>query len=145
MTDFDDTEIIEGVYPTAEDAVTFLIADDAKKQAVPRLNDAIGKMVTLSTALAGGTLLFLKDDVCTTWGRLFAGLFFVLALCSSAFGSIPYTARGPHDRDSLNLEFESVCRWKRQAIWTCYGFIILGFFLALVGSLVFAIQHHPAK
>ena len=60
--------VVKGRACTAEEEFFLKMDEDAIRQVVPRLNDALARMLTLTTALAGGTLALLKDDVCTGWG-----------------------------------------------------------------------------
>lgn len=84
-------EVFEGrIVPSlfagsAEEAVR----TELLKRVIPTTNDAVARMLTLSTALAGGAVALLTSDVCYGWWKVLAVFSFFTALCVSAFGSLP--------------------------------------------------------
>lgn len=127
-------DVVEGVPTTPEHELLLALADDGVKLAVPRLNDALARLVTLSTAMAGGAVGFLKDDVCTTWGRVAAAAFFFLALVAAVGGSIPYVGGRDRDLETLAAEFDQVTRWKRVALWLTSALLGLGSLSVVLGA-----------
>lgn len=138
-----DSESIQCGVPTREQELTQAIADEGLKQSIPRLNDAIGKMLTLATAMAGGSLAFLKDDICPPWGRMAAGFFFILSTAAAAFASIPYSSQSSPALEDLDAQFKSACAWKRNCLRVCYGLLLIGFFFAFAGTLAKSLQRKP--
>lgn len=127
-------KVIEGRPLTPEEALLLGVADDGVKQAIPRLNDSINRMITLSTAMIAGALGVLKDDVCTFAGRVTAATLFFLALATALLASIPYLSRGERELNSLASEVGRVTRWKRMCLWVCYGILLSGFLAAILGT-----------
>jgi hypothetical protein len=119
-----------------EDVFYLTIADDAIKQGIPRLNDTLGRLLTLSTALSGGAVALLKEDVCYGWWRVIAAAFFFLALACSAVGVIPVLSRVPHVPVEIKDELERVHGIKTRWVYAATGLISAGLFAAIIGAVV---------
>jgi hypothetical protein len=118
-----------------EDVFYLTIADDAIKQGIPRLNDTLGRLLTLSTALSGGAIALLKEDVCYGWWRVVAAVLFFLALACSTIGIIPFSSRVAHIPVEIKDEIERIRRIK--SIWVCgaASLIASGLLAAIIGSI----------
>lgn len=120
-----------------EDTVYKEVLDDMVKSSVPRMNDAMNRVLTLSTAMVGGTIALLKDDVCAGWWKVAAASCFLIALLVAAIGSIPRTISLPQPRagDVLD-EVKATGRYKAKFLTAALLFLSLGSVSAVVGVAV---------
>lgn len=126
--------VIEGWAVCKEDQLHFEIADEAVKLGPQRLTDALTRMMTLSTAMVGGSLGLLKDDVCQPVCRVIgAGLFFG-ALFFAAYGAIPFGSRCERELGALKAEFERVLSWKRRWLHVSCGCLLAGSLAIVIGA-----------
>jgi len=130
---------------TPDEQIYFDISDDAIKQSLPRINEALTRFITLSTAMAAGALGFLKDEVSTGWGRILAAAFFFSALGSAVIGSIPYLTRSRRELGEIIADVERIIVWKRRWLWACCALLLLGFVAAISGSTARYISSEPIK
>jgi hypothetical protein len=137
-------EIVTGRPATAEEEMTVAVADEAAKQAVPRLNEALNRLVTLSTAMTGGALAALKNDICTGWGRVGSATFFFLALAAAVVGSLPHVSRIEWEIRALVADVESAIWRKKWGSWICCVFLAAGALVAVLGAGVRAVYPIPA-
>jgi hypothetical protein len=111
------------------------VGQEGHKHSLTRLNDAIGRLLTLTTALTGGAVLWLKE-VCPDWARFPAIGLFVAALGLAVWAAIPHgRERGARPADilashhralslkALQLHLIGLCLW-------------LGFVVASIGGVV---------
>lgn len=126
--------------PNEDEKLWFDVRREAVRQSVPRLNEAIGRLLTLATALAGGVLAFLKDDVCPAWYRVAAGGCFFVALAVAAWGAMPTPGSasfgptvGPDLIRSNQAKAMEAKVWFVRASLTA---IVCGLLVALVGTAV---------
>lgn len=82
-----------------------------------RLDRTLGQLVTASSALAGGTIFFLRD--CHGWYRATAVTLFVTVLCTSLPSSL---------LPSRSSKTKSI------AVWVGLGLLLLGLGIAAVGG-----------
>lgn len=129
-------DIVTGRPATAEEDAIVAIALEGVKQATSRLSESLSRLVTLSTAMTGGALAALKDDVCTGWGRVGAAAFFFLALAAAVAGSLPRLSRAEWDLDSMAAEVRTVIHRKEWIARICCLLLALGSLVALIGSAV---------
>jgi hypothetical protein len=143
-SDLEYTEL-ESHVTTPTEKLYLALADEAIRQTIPRLNDALSRLVTLGTAMAGGSLVFLRDDVCTVWGRVLAAACFFLALATAIYGSIP---RNPNvDRyevPAIQGGFTRAVAVKKRWVWLASGLLLAGIFVAIVGASWRAMQERPS-
>lgn len=127
---------VEGRACTAEEEFFLKLDEEGIRQLVPRLNDALTRMLTLTTALAGGTLALLKDDVCTGWGRVAAALCFFAALLAAAYGTIPYQRAYRRDPAEVVAALDAARRHKRRLLFAALGASAAGLLVAIAGAAV---------
>lgn len=133
-----DPDIVSGRALTPEEDFWVDIHEDNVKLGVPRLNDAIGRLLTLATALTGGAILWLKD-VCPDWSRLPATFLFIGAVGVAVWAAIPYSVRGNDRPPEIAARHDRACARKRLQLWVIGGLIWGGFFLAFVGAVAKAV------
>ena len=111
------------------------------KKSLERLADALQRLVTLNVGLLGGSVVFLKDDVCTGWGRALAFACLLFSLFASLHGSLPKTYEvdlgqpAEIERQKLNIGLFRE-RWLYRAsvgLWAGLGFAALGAVIKLLG------------
>jgi hypothetical protein len=119
-----------------EDVFYLTIADDTIKQGIPRLNDTLGRLLTLSTALSGGAVALLKEDLCYGWWRVIAAVMFFLALGCSSIGVIPFSSRVPHIPVAIKDEIERIRRIKSRWVCSAASLIAAGLLAAILGAIV---------
>jgi|GEM_PF-6998898 len=121
---------------TPEEKFYLDLADDAVKQSIPRLNDAINRLITLGSAMAGGSLVFLKDDVCAPWCRFLAAFGFFLALAYAVYASIPSPAQVTCDAPSIKKVFEDVADEKNRRVTISTCLLVAGLAFAILGAFI---------
>ena len=74
-------EIVEGRPFTREEQATWDAGQESLKRTVPNLNDALGRLITLNTALIGGGMIVAKGEVIPfEFGVVVLALFFASLL-----------------------------------------------------------------
>jgi hypothetical protein len=117
MSDLDtEYTVVETRLPTPRETLYLGMADDSIKQAVPRLNESLSRLITLGTAMAGGALVFLKNDACTQWGRLVAMVSFFFALASAIYGSIPHAVEMKYEVPGIEEAFDKAANFGSSRI-----------------------------
>lgn len=136
-------EVLRSFPLTDDERMWFDLRRDAAKQSVPRLNDALARLLTLTTALAGGVLAFLKDEVCPAWWRVASAACLFVALVAAAWGSVPTSgsiAFGPAvGPNAIAAHQAGVMRRKGRFIRIALGATAAGLLVALVGTIVRAV------
>lgn len=128
---------------TPEEEFYLALADEAYKQSVPRLNEAIARLITLGSALAGGALVFLKDEVCTPWCRVGAAFAFFGALAAAAWGSLPVTASVKYRVADIKRGVEEAADTKESWARAATGLILVGLFVAIIGAVARVLDPLP--
>jgi hypothetical protein len=121
--------------PLSKDDVFF--GDLARRQielSLNRVNDALNRLITLATALSGGALVGLKDDVCTGWGRVLAATLFFIALSLAVCGSVPLEDRIGQGPDAVRRSITEAASKKKRWVRLSTGFLISGLAMAVVGA-----------
>ena len=93
------------------------------ERAVNRTNDALNRLVTLGTAMTGGALVLLKEDVCYGWWRVTAASLFFLALGTAIYGSVPAAIEMQFSGESVKTAFQKAAANKKRWIWTSSTFL----------------------
>lgn len=119
---------------TADEEFYVRLDEDTIRQSVPRLNDALARLLTLTTALAGGTLALLKDDVCTGWGRVLAAACFFASLVAAAVGTVPFQRGGLDGPADFAAAWDAARRHKRRFLAVSLGAVAAGLLAALAGA-----------
>lgn len=103
---------------------------------IVRMNESLNRLLTLSTAMAGGSIALLRQDICFGWWRIIAVSMFFLALAVSAFGSIPTKNDNMPTPLSIRDEYVRAARVKSGWIWMATILLVLGLLSATVGVIV---------
>ena len=126
-----------GGVPSEQDLFFVSLGDELVRRNLPYLNDVSRQLVTLSTALAGGSIAILRDaDMCFPWLRFVAIAIFLLALATSLLGMLPrageITRRAPN---VIRRGLETALISKRRLCRIAAGLIVGGLVVVLVGLL----------
>lgn len=133
----DELEPAASIELTSPDDCYFLDAWNRSFEAsVARMNDALSRLVTLSTAMAGGAILLLKEDVCYGWWRVIAAGFFFLALASATVGAIPITSSVRFDPKSVRAKFADSAQVKKRWVVLSSCLLLAGLLAALIGATI---------
>lgn len=130
-------EPIQGEPLRADEQIVCAAWDDGYRQTIPRMNDVLGRLLTLSTALAGGSMVLLGKDVCEPWLRAAATLLFAAALVTSTIGVIPVSVNyGTDCIDTMRDEIRRATINKTWRVWLSVILIVAGILAATIGTLV---------
>jgi hypothetical protein len=103
---------------------------------VARLTDSLNRLVTLGTAMAGGALVLLKEDVCYGWFRVVAAGLFFLALGCAVYGSVPVRVRMSFSPASVRQQLARAAVVKKRWVWASSLLLLAGLLAALAGAAV---------
>jgi hypothetical protein len=130
----------QGAEPTDEDRFYCAMGDEIIKRNLTFTNEVLRQLVTLSTALVGGSMVFLKDGQDSLINAAFkipAILFFLFALATAFIGMLPHSStiwrNAPLD---IRKDFERAVAWKSAMTWVAAGFLMAGLLTVLLGILV---------
>ena len=130
-------EVIDGESlgePPQEAMFYVSLGEEHLKRNVPLLNEFLKQLVTLSTALIGGGMFFLKDTplMSPAVKKLIMACFLV-SLFVSLIGAIPYSARmNIHDPWGIKRAVERAIWWKRILAIASSGCLLLGLVIVYV-------------
>lgn len=130
-------EPIKGEVPDTMEVFYSELGDELFRKNITTLNDTLRQLLTTSTALMGGGMVFLDAKMCETGFRFAALVMFFLSVCISLLGIHPY-------RDSAHLgmpyeikaNVEAAIWWKDGFVYACSIFLAVGLLLAFVGVLL---------
>lgn len=113
-------------------------ARESFKQSVPSLNDVLGKLLTLNTALIGAGIVALKEQILPFWGGVVAIALVLASLGATLAGLFPHswTVR-PNDPDEIYRIERAVAEWKTWCLRLAFGGLGAGLLASLL-SLVIA-------
>lgn len=103
---------------------------------VARMNDALNRLVTLSTAMAGGSLVLLKEDICYGLFRVVAAALFFMALAVSVVGAVPVAVRVEFDPRSVRTQLARSAAVKRRWVWGATACLLAGLLVVVIGVFV---------
>jgi hypothetical protein len=129
--------VIQGEFADASNTFYADLGDEIIRQNHKQLNDTIKQLLTYSTSLASGGLVFLNDAIVGKSWRLAAVSFFFVAMIVTLLGVLPYSAhvtrRCPSEvKDAL----ERGNALKDGVVWFAAIFIVLGLGVAMWGVYV---------
>lgn len=143
MTRPADDEIPTGLAPSKMEEKYFQNEEDfylqwereGVKNSIALANDILKQLVTLNTALLGGSVVFLDDSMMNPIVRTFVIILFLTALVTSFLGMIPH--RTPLSRDLVKIEGHKAAALdhKDTYLWLASSCIALGFAVAIAGLL----------
>lgn len=101
-----------------------------------RMNDSLNRLVTLGTAMCGGALVLLKEDICPVWWRVATAALFFLALATGVLGSVPVAVSGSDDPAAVRDGMVYAASVKKRYVWAASGLLMAGLLTAIVGAVV---------
>lgn len=129
---------IEGRIPSVEECRLTEFAETIQKQSISTMNDFLGKIVTLATALIGGGIALLIAKERPLPGQFIYWFFVILlvSLLASLYGLMPTSHRFDNTVSDLrNLE-TSILAKKQLSIYTGTALFALAIVVAIVGFIV---------
>src|ERR1043165_2349730 len=128
---------VQGEFPDPMDVFYTEVGNDIFKRNVPFLNEVLRQLLTLSVRLMGGSLFFLSEATCDQRYKFVAICFFFFAMLAAFIGVLPF-------RDSVRIgdpahiraSIKKAITWKDGFVWTASIFLILGFFVMLIGTAI---------
>jgi hypothetical protein len=103
---------------------------------VARLTDSLNRLITLGTAMAGGALVLLKEDVCYGWFRVAAAGLFFLALACAVYGAVPVRVRMSFSPESVRQQLARAAAIKKRWVWASSTLLLAGLLAALIGAII---------
>jgi hypothetical protein len=139
ITESSAEEYVLGESSPADELDTFYVewARESLKRNLPFVNEVLRGLVTLDTALLGGSVLWLGPQIVPAWFRLAVVLCFLLSLAAAFWGMLPYTGTAVDLRcpDLIHKHKTEALRTKQFWVWVAAWCLIAGFAVALVGLL----------
>ena len=134
MTESKPLRILSEREPTPDENLWLDMRAEAVKATPGRVSDALARLLTLSTAMAGGAIGVMKDDVSVPWGRAGAAAMFFAALVAAAVGSLPRTAVLPaFPAADIRAAVHRAVGFKDRCATVSVIFLSLGVLAAIVG------------
>lgn len=122
------------VAPATADDCFFLDAwNRSFEGSVARANEALNRVLTLSTAMTGGSLVLLKEDICYGWWKVAAAALFFAALAVAVLGSVPVAVAVEFDPTSVRAKLSHAAAVKRRWLWAASACLVAGSLAAVVG------------
>jgi hypothetical protein len=141
-----DTGVIQGEPLTARERAIWEAGREAAKNTVPTLNDMLGKLVTLDTALIGGGLVVAKGETLPFWVAVAVLVLLLVSLGAALSGLWPRRAvLNLGDLEQIEAFDREVIHRKTDAL-TCAGIAFAAAVtlavLGLIGRGVFVAFTH---
>lgn len=136
MSERKNDTIQEGTPPTGDDKFFTLWGRESLKNNLVLANEALRQLVTLNSALLGGSIAFLDEKVITPYFKVWVIVAFFFSLIVSFLGMMPY--EGSVDLripEQIKQHKEKALKSKRWYLWTAGLFLGLGFAFALLGMI----------
>jgi len=133
MTDVDPEVTVELASP--DDCFFLDVWNKSCETSVLRMNEALARLVTLSTAMAGGSIALLKEDVCYGWWRIVAACLFFLALASAAVGAVPFSSSVRFNPNAVRMKYIIAARVKKRWVNLSLTWLVCGILAAIVGVI----------
>lgn len=132
----DETAVARALTP--DEAYLFELVRKLPETSLARANEALARVLTLCTALAGGSVVLLKEDVCYGWWKVAAAAGFFAALMTAIRGTIPVTGTMGRTPEAIKAAYLDSAKTKWRHIRAAAGLLLAGLFCAVAG--VFARQ-----
>jgi hypothetical protein len=130
-----------GEEPTLDDMEAVEWAREVGRKELQLLQDGLRQLVTLTTALLGGSAALLGQAALPRWCKTLGAVCLLLALASSLVGSLPYRTRfDPRNPDGVRAARLRGVRYKTWLLWTS----ATALFLALVWFVIGAVLADPS-
>jgi hypothetical protein len=129
-------EIQEGQAPTEEDKFYIQWGRETIKNNLNFANEVLRQLITLNSALLGGSIVFLDEKLVKPPFRGLVISAFTLSLIFSFIGMMPYEAtidiRSPQD---IKDHKQKALKHKRIYLWIAGFLILAGFLIAFAGVM----------
>jgi len=128
--------IPEGTSPTEEDKFFILWGRESLKNNLVLANEVLRQLVTLNSALLGGSIAFLDEKVIAPSFKVWVIVAFSLSLIVSFLGMMPY--EGSVDLripEQIKQHKEKALKSKRRYLWAAGLLLGFGFAFALAGMI----------
>jgi hypothetical protein len=126
--------VLEATTPSEEEKFYIEWGRETIKNNLIFANEVLRELVTLNSALLGGSIAFLDDTMLDPTLKPIVVALFLLSLIVSFLGIMPYESfvdlRVP---DQIQQHKRRALRWKRRFLWTAGGLIALSFTVAITG------------
>lgn len=107
-------------------------AKESAKRNIPLVNDLFAKLITLTTALVGGSFLA-GGSIMPAWAVVVSSMFFIASLAASCFGIYPHASRVLMDcPEQIAIQKREALQSKRNFL---AGALVMGLGVALLGVL----------
>jgi hypothetical protein len=130
---------VEGRPLNAEEEMYMAWGRDSVKLNLALVRDLLGRMLTLASALAGGSAALLKDAVATGF-QIGAFLAFLLALIFALFGILPMRENVENNPVAIKASKVNMLEWKHMWLWLSALSLGAGFVVIVVGMFVRAVR-----
>lgn len=112
-------------------------AEQSLSSALPFVNEVLRHLVTLTSTLLGGSIVFLSADMIGKTPHLLAVVGFFLALALSFIGMMPFSGHIDFQDPARNEEHLTSTLKMKMRLCRAAGLLILaGFVCAIVGLLI---------
>lgn len=129
--------MVSGRPPSDEDLFYTQWARETLKSSINLANDVLKQLLTLSTALLGGSVLFLAENMMPGLLRFLAILSFFAALIVSFLGVLPYEAHlDIKNVTAIRNHKQRTLDHKRKYLWGSALCSALGFGIVIAGLLI---------
>lgn len=136
-----DDDVIEAQYADPVDVFYLEWGRETLKQVIPRLTDSLQRVITLATALLGGSMFFASSDVVPSHFRAAAMILFLASLSMALYGILPYSAPvGLNDPRSVQDFKATVAEFRQRWLWHSVAALWLGLTAGVLGAVIKAMN-----
>lgn len=127
--------VVQGEYPSSEEQFYYQWGEETEKAIPGQLLDTLKQLVTLNTALIGGSLVGLREDLMPAGCRLVVVGFFILSLLAAMVGIVPGVQTFvPYNQPAAVRDHkQAVVARRASLIRAAAMFLIAGFAAVFVG------------
>jgi hypothetical protein len=130
----DDSMPIVGVKATPENAELFKLGKRMIEGSIETVQDTLRQLLTLSTALLGGSIAFMNEQLTPLGFKAVCVLFFMATVGISFYGTMPYSAGlVPNIPESVRETRDRALESKTAKLRLAGGSLLLGFAVAVLG------------
>ncbi|MGH7802415.1 MAG: hypothetical protein ACREOW_17610 [Thermodesulfobacteriota bacterium] len=137
MNSNNEESIISGRQLTEEEKFYVAWGRESLKNNLILVNEVLRQLLTLSSALLGGSIIFIDEKIMDSHAKVVIIFLFLLSLVVSFLGMLPFEGSiDPRNPLLIKQHKEAALKWKRFFLWTASVLLISGFVLALIGIIV---------
>jgi hypothetical protein len=122
---------------TQEHKQLYLLGKKMIGDSIEAVQDALKQLLTLATALLGGSIAFMSEQIMPTGCKIGLILAFLLTVGISCWGIMPYgwDRFSPHFPQLVQEVREHALAWKIAHLKWAGGCLLLGFCIAVIGLI----------